>query len=113
MTSRVSTGISNEILAERAIDGEQEALEYLQHQETALIGSKNKVVTCETICSNYNCAYVYIVAAKLGLHILGRTFCLAPRLMNWIARDHYRCKFPSITTTCTINNLVAIMSVVL
>jgi len=45
LTSRVSTGISNEILAERAIDDEQEALEYLQHQETALIGSKNKAVT--------------------------------------------------------------------
>ena len=84
-----------QILAEQAIDRNQEALEYLQLTETTLVGSKNNAVTWETLCSNYNyCAHVYIVAAKLGLHILRRKSCMAPRHMNWIARHHYRCEFP-------------------
>ena len=33
--------------------------------------------------------------------------------MSWIARQHYQCEFPSITTTCTIDSLASIMSVVL
>ena len=51
-----------QILAEQAIDGNQEAMEYLQLKETALIGSKNEAVTWETVYSNYN-----YCARKVGL----------------------------------------------
>ena len=42
------------MLAEQAIDGNQEALEYLQLKETTLVASKNEAVTRDTVSSNYN-----------------------------------------------------------
>ena len=43
-----------QMLAEQAIDGNQEALEYLQLKETTLVASKNEAVTRDTVSSNYN-----------------------------------------------------------
>ena len=78
-----------------------------------MVGSENKAVTWETVCSNYHyCGHVFIVAVNLGLDTLRRTSRKALRNMSLITR-HYRCEFPSIATTCTIKNLASIMSIVL
>ena len=103
-----------QILAERAIDGDQDTLGYLQLDETTVVGSENEAVTWETICSHYHyCAHVFIVAVKLALDTLHKTSHNALRHMNWITRHHYRREFPSIPTTSTIKNLASIMSIVL
>lgn len=38
---------------------------------------------------------------------------MALRHMKWILRHHYQRELPTIATTCMIDNLVAMMSIVL
>lgn len=103
-----------QVLAERAIHGDQEALKYLQLEETTMVGSEKKAITWKTICTDYHyCALVFIVAVKLGLDNLCRTSRMALKHINWIARQHYQREVPLITTTCTIEDLTSMMSIVL
>lgn len=63
-----------QILAEKAMDGDEEALAYLQFEDVNVVGLDSRPITWEGLCGNYNyCAHVLIVATKLNLHILRRT----------------------------------------
>ena len=103
-----------QVMAERAINGDEEALQYLDLGEIDVIGSDPRPITWEVLCANYHyCAHVYIVATKLNLHILRRTARMSLRQAAHIARHHYRREFPEITTTCTVDELATTLSSVL
>ena len=62
------------MMAERAINGDEEVLEYLQFEEMNFVGSDFRTVTWETLCANYHyCAHVLVVATILNLQVLCRT----------------------------------------
>ena len=103
-----------QIMAERAINGDEEALEYLDLEEVSVIGSDPRPITWDVLCANYYyCAHVLIVATKLNLHILRRTAHMSLRQAAHIARHHYKREFPEITTTCTVEELANTLSMVL
>lgn len=57
-----------EILADQAIDGDEEVLDYLRLQETEVNCSDNSVITWETLCGNHQSStHVFVVSEKLGL----------------------------------------------
>ena len=76
--------------------------------------SNISTLTRETLHCNYNfCVHVFVVDTKLNLHTLHRTSRFALQSMNWIARRHHQQELPSIATTCTVEHLANIMSIVL
>lgn len=103
-----------QIMAEMVINGDEEVLEYLQFDEMDVVGSDFRTVTWETHCANYHyCVHVLVVATILNLHVLRRTARMLLRHINHIARHHFQCELPEIATTCTIENLAQILSMVL
>ena len=67
-----------QIMAQKAMDGDEKALEYLLFEEVDVVGLDTRPITWETLCGNYSyCAHILIVAAKLNLHILRRTARIA------------------------------------
>ena len=86
-----------QIMAERAIDDDEEALEYLQLEEIDVIGSKPTVLTWDKLCCDYNyVVHVFVVATKLGLNTLRRTSRMSLQHMRFIARHHFQREFPEI-----------------
>lgn len=43
-----------QILAEKAKDGDEEALAYLQFEDVNVVGSDSRPITWEALCGNYN-----------------------------------------------------------
>ena len=103
-----------QLMAERAIAGDQEALDYLELQQSTVEWSYTSAPSWETLCCNYNfCAHIFVVATKLNLDTLRRTSCFALQSMTWITRHHHQRELPSIATTCTVEHLANIMSILL
>ena len=101
-------------MAEMVINGDEEVLEYLQFDEMDVVGSDFRTVTWETRCANYHyCGHVLVVATILNLHVLRRTVRMLLRHINHVARHHCQRELPEIVTTCTIENLAQILSMVL
>ena len=103
-----------QIMAQRAIEGDKEALDYLCLEKSTVTWQTATTLTWETLCSNYNfCAHVLVVASQLNLHTMRRTSRYALQSLTWIARHHYRRELPTIATTCTVEDLAEMMVAVL
>ena len=96
------------------MDGDKEALAYLQFEDVDVVGLDTRPITWETLCGNYSyCVHILIVAAKLNLHILPRTARMSLRHASHIARHYYKHEFPEIATTCTVEEFAETLSTVL
>ena len=103
-----------QIMAQRAIEGDQEALDYLKLDESTVKKTTASTLTWETLCANYNfCAHVLVVDSQLNLNTMHRTSHYALQSLTWIARHHYRSELPTIATTCSVEDLAEIMAAVL
>ena len=103
-----------QIMAQKAMDGDLKALEYLLFEEVDVVGLDTRPITWETLCGNYSyCAHILIVAAKLNLHILRRTARMSLRHALHIAHHYYKSEFPEVATNCTVEELAETLSTVL
>ena len=103
-----------QIMAEQAIAGDQEAPDCLNLEESTVELSNTSVLTWETLCCNCNyCTHVFVLATHLNLNTLRRTSRFALQSMAWITRRHHQRELPTIATTCTVEHLANIMSMVL
>ena len=95
------------------VEGDEEALAYLSLEESDAKWSTATTLTWETLCANYNFyAHVLVVASQLQLHTMRRTSRYALQSLTWIARHHYKKELPPVATTCTIEDLAEMMSVI-
>ena len=102
-----------QIMAQRAVEGDEEALEYLSLQESEVNWTTASTLTWETLCANYNyCTHVLVVATHLQLHEMRRTSCYALQSLTWIARHHYKKEPPPVATTCTVEDLAEMMAAI-
>ena len=103
-----------QIMAQRAIDGDEEALVYLDLEESDVKWTTASTLTWETLCGNYNyCAHVLVVATHLQLDTMRRTSRYALQSLTWIARHHYNKELPPIATTCCVEDIAEMMALVL
>lgn len=105
-----------QVMAEWAVDGDEEALKYLQLQQVNVAGNKplTLTLTWENLCSDYHyVGHVFVVAAKLGLNTLRRTLRMSLQHMSFIAQHHFQRQFSEISTTCTIETVAEILSMML
>ena len=55
-----------QLLAEKAIQGDEQALEYLQIEEINVVSNMSSSISWQTLCANYNyLAHMLVVATKL------------------------------------------------
>ena len=99
-------------MAQRAIEGDQEALDYLDLEESDV---KWTTASTLTLCGNYNyCAHVLVVATHLKLDTMHRTSRYALQSLTWITRHHhYNKELPPIATTCRVEDLVEMMALII
>lgn len=72
-------------MAQRAIEGDQEALDYLDLEESDVKWTTASTLTWETLRGNYNyCAHVLVVATHLKLDTMHRTSRYALQSLTWI-----------------------------
>ena len=103
-----------QIMAQRAIDGNQEALDYLDLEESDVKWTTASTLTWETLCGNYNyCAHVLVVATHLKLDTMCTTSCYALQSLTWIARHHYNKELPPIATTCRVEDIAQMMALII
>ena len=103
-----------QIMAERAINGDEEALAYLDLEEKNIVGKKPAVLTWHKLCADYNyVAHVYVVASKLNLLTLQRTLHLSLQHMHFIVRNQFQKEFPVVATATTIETLAETLSMTL
>lgn len=103
-----------QIMAQRAIDGDQEALDYLDLEESDVKWTTASTLTWDTLCGNYNyCAHVLVVATHLKLDIMRRTSRYALQSLTWIARHHYNRELPPIATTCRVEDIAEMMALII
>ena len=56
-----------QLLGEKAIQGDPQALEYLRLEEVEVLSENSATITWETLCANYDyLAHVLTVATQLG-----------------------------------------------
>ena len=95
-----------QIMAQRAVEGDEQALDYLSLQESVVNWTTASTLTWETVCANYNyCAHVIVVATQLQLHVMRRTSRYALQSLTWIVRHHYKKELPPVATNCTVEDL--------
>ena len=100
-------------MAQRAVEGDEEALQYLSLEESDVKWTTASTLTWETLCANYNyCAHVLVVATHLKLDVMRRTSRYALQSLTWIARHHYKKELPPIETTCTVEDLAGMMAAI-
>ena len=100
-------------MAQPAVEGDEEALEYLSLQESEVNWTTASTLMWETLCANYNyCAHVLVVATQLQLHEMRRTSRYALQSLTWIARHHYKKELPPVATTCTVEDLAEMMAAI-
>ena len=93
-------------MAQRAVEGDEQALDYLSLQESVINWTTASTLTWETVCANYNyCAHVLVVATQLQLHVMRRTSRYALQSLTWIVRHHYKKELPPVATNCTVEDL--------
>ena len=103
-----------QLLAEKAIQGDEQALEYLQLEEMNVISDKASFISWQSLCANYNYfAHLLVVLTKLGLECLKTASRLGLKEAIHIARHHYQKEFPPVATTVTVQNLAELLSEVL
>ena len=103
-----------QIMAQRAIDGDQEALDYLDLEESDVKWTTASTLTWETLCGNYNyCAHVLVVATHLKLDTMRRTSRYALQSLTWIARHHYNKELLPIATMCRVQAMVEMMALII
>lgn len=103
-----------QLLAEKAIQGDEQALEYLQLEEMNVISDKASSISWQSLCANYNYfAHLLVVSTKLGLECLETASRLGLKEAIHIARHHYQKEFPPVATTVTVENLAELLSEVL
>ena len=103
-----------QLLAEKAIQGDEQALEYLQLEEINVVGNMSSSISWQTLCANYNyLAHMLVVATKLGLECLKISSRLGLKHACHIAPHHYQKDFPEVATTVTIEQLAEHLSQVL
>ena len=103
-----------QLLAEKAIQGDEQALEYLQLEEMNVISDKASSISWQSLCANYNYfAHLLVVSTKLGLECLKTASHLGLKEAIHIARHHYQKEFPPVATTVTVENLAELLSEVL
>ena len=103
-----------QLLAEKAIQGDEQALEYLQLEEMNVISDKASSISWQSLCANYNYfAHLLVVSTKLGLECLKTASRLGLKEAIHIARHHYQKEFPPVATTVTVENLAELLSEVL
>ena len=101
-------------MAQRAIDGDQEALDYLDLEESDVKWTTASTLTWDTLCGNYNyCAHVLVVATHLQLDTMRRTSRYALQSLTWIARHHYNRELPPIATTCRVEDIAEMMALII
>ena len=102
-----------QIMAQRAVEGDEEALAYLSLEESDVTWSTSTNLTWDTLCANYNfCAHVLVVASQLQLHTMRRTSRYALQSLTWIARHQYKKELSPVATTCKIEDLAEMISVI-
>ena len=102
-----------QIMAQRAVEGDEEALDYLSLQESQVNWTTASTLMWETLCANYNyCAHVLVVATQLQLHVMRRTSRYALQSLTWIARHHYKKELPPVATNCTVEELAEMMAAI-
>lgn len=100
-------------MAQRAVEGDEEALQYLSLEESDVKWTTASTLTWETLCANYNyCAHVLVVATHLKLDVMRRTSRYALQSLTWIARHHCKKELPPIATTCTVEDLAGMMAAI-
>ena len=94
-------------MAQRAVEGDEQALDYLSLQESIVNWTTASTLTRETVCGNYNySAHVLVVAMQLQLHVMRRTSRYALQSLTWIVGHHYKKELPPVATNCTVEDLV-------
>ena len=95
-----------QLLAEKAIQGDEQALEYLQFEETNVVSKMSSAISWQSLCANYNyLAHMHVVATKLGLECLKISTRLGLKHACHIARHHFQKEFPEVATAVTIDQL--------
>lgn len=104
-----------QVMAERAIRGDQEALDYLQLEPIDVVPSAKPLnITWQKLCADYSyVAHVFVVAVQLNLQTLRRTSRMSLTYMSFVARNHFKRQLPEISTACTVENLVETLSTTL
>ena len=74
-------------MAQPAVEGDEEALEYLSLQESEVNWTTASTLTWETLCANYNyCAHVLVVASHLQLHDYAQNIALCSPEFDVLSR---------------------------
>ena len=103
-----------QLLAEKAMQGDEQALKYLQLEEMNVISDKASSISWQSLCANDNYfAHLLVVSTKLGLECLKTASRLGLKEAIHIARHHYQKEFPPVATTVTVENLAELLSEVL
>lgn len=104
-----------QVMAERAITGNQEAVDYLQLESIDVLPSDRPLnITWSKLCADYAyVAHVFVVAVQLNLQMLRRTARMSLTYMAFAARNHFKRPLPEISTTCSVQNLAETLSTIL
>ena len=103
-----------QLLAEKAIQGDEQALEYLQFEETNVVSKRSSAISWQSLCANYSyLAHMHVVATKLGLECLKISTRLGLKHACHIARHHFQEEFPEVATAVTIDQLAEHLAQVL
>ena len=103
-----------QLLAEKAIQGDEQALEYLQFEETNVVRKMSSAISWQSLCANYSyLAHMHVVATKLGLECLKISTRLGLKHACHIARHHFQEEFPEVATAVTIDQLAEHLAQVL
>ena len=103
-----------QLLAEKAIQGDEQALEYLQFEETNVVSKRSSAISWQSLCANYSyLAHMHVVATKLGLECLKISTRLGLKHACHIAHHHFQEEFPEVATAVTIDQLAEHLAQVL
>ena len=99
-----------EIKIRRAMDGEEEALNYLGVREIQILPSKTTKMTWPLLCANYNYyVQVYTAAEKLGLNILKTSVKDHLNMLGWISRMGFKKEIFKETTLASTDSVLEMM----